>query len=143
MDPNFIVWCAGNIILPAIPVASVFLAYRIAKEAPSVEKVLKDGILYFYVVGLCALFIMDLWKSGRSGVVGGVNEAAAAALFVTCLLIIVLAAGAYFVMALANTRVLDKDQQKFDLKDLANWSWQSAGVIAICVGIARWWTGVY
>ena len=143
MDPNFIVWCAGNIILPAIPVASVVLAHRIAKKTPAVESVLRDGILYFYVVGLCALFIMDLWKAGGSGEATGVNEAAAAALFVTCLLTIVLAAGAYFVMALANTGVLDKDKEKFDLKELANWSWQSASVIAICVATARLLTGVY
>lgn len=143
VNPNFLIWFVGNLILPAVPVASVWIAQSVAKKKPNVESVLKDGVLFFYVVGVSALLVMDLWKDQISLGDPKVSAGVATALLSTCLLAMIFAGGAYFVMALAHTGTLDKDGDPFDLRPLSYLSWQSALVAAMSASAARGLTGVY
>lgn len=142
MNSNFLIWLVGNLVLPLVPVVSVWIAQSIAQRKPTVQTVLRDGVLFFYVVGVAVLFIMDLWKDQISGD-ALVSAPVATSLLSTCLIGMIFAVGAYFVMALAHTGILDKDGDHFDLKPLSYLSWQSALVAAILAGVARGLTGVY
>jgi hypothetical protein len=143
VNPNFLIWFVGNLVLPAVPVASVWIAQAVAKKAPNAQSVLKDGVLFFYVVGVAALLVMDLWKDQISAGDPKVSAGAATALLSTCLLVMIFAGGAYFVMALAHTGTLDKDGDPFDLRPLAHLSWRSALVAAISASTARGLTGIF
>ncbi|WP_156320259.1 hypothetical protein [Brevundimonas sp. AAP58] len=100
-------------------------------------------MLFFYVVGVSAILIMDLWKNQLSSSGQSISAGLATAILSTCLLVMIFAVGAYFVMALAHTGTLDKDGEPFDLSSLSHLSWQSALVAAISAAAARAATGVY
>lgn len=142
MTPELWVWIAGNILVPAIPVVSIFFAQIVAGQKPTVETVLRDGVLFFYAVTVVALLAMDFWRDGLQAEPKA-DPLLATAVFSTSIVVLIFLSGAYFVTALAHTGRLDHGEKRFNLKPLANWSWRSAGVVAILTLAARMWSGVY
>jgi hypothetical protein len=142
MTSELWIWIVGNILMPVIPVASVFFAQLVAGKQPSIESVLRDGVLFFYSVTASALLIMDFWKD-RIAVQPQADAAVATAAISTALVALIFASGAYFVTALAHTGRLDSEGKAFNMARLANLSWQSALVMVILSLAARIWSGVY
>lgn len=142
MNPELWVWIVGNVLMPTIPVGSVYFAQLIAGERPSVESVLREGVLFFYAVTAAGLLIMDLWKD-RIAAAPRASVLAATFCLSVALVALIAASGAYFVTALAHTGRLDRAERPFSMSLLANLSWQSALVMAIFTLTARIWSGVY
>lgn len=132
----------GNLLMPAIPVACVYLAQRIAGQKPDVASVLKDGVLFFYAITTASVLIMDVWKD-RIGASPALDALPASVLVLVSLLVLIFLSGTYFVMSLAHTGRLDQEGQPFDISHLANLSWQCAVGMAILSLLARLWSGLY
>ena len=142
MSSDFLIWIVGNLVMPAIPVVSVYFAQMIAGQAPSVESVLDDGILFFYAVTAAALLIMDLWKDSLAPVPKVVATLSTGCMSIT-LIFLIFASGAYFVTALAHTGRLDREEHPFSKKTLAHLSWQSALLMTIISLLVRVWSELY
>ncbi len=142
MNTELLIWIVGNLVMPAIPVISVYLAQLVAGSKPTVETVLADGVLFFYAVTAAAILIMDLWKDRVHDM-----PKVAVGLSTTCisfaLLFLIFASCAYFVTALAHTGRLDDGVRPFNRRTLAHLSWQSAALIATLSLAARVWSGLY
>ena len=142
MKPELLIWIMGNLLMPAIPVACVYLAQRIAGQEPGVASVLKDGVLSFYALTIASVLIMDVWKD-RIGASPVLDALSASAIMVVAVLVLIFLSGIYFVMSLAHTGRLDQEGRPFDISHLANLSWQCALGMAILSLLARLWSGLY
>lgn len=142
MRSELLIWIVGNLVMPAIPVISVYFAQLIADARPTVESVLEDGILFFYAVTAAAILIMDLWRD-RIGSSSVVPIGLSTAYISVALVVLIFASGAYFVTALAHTGRLDHEGRPFSKKILAHLSWQFATAMTILSLGARVWSGLY
>lgn len=138
----FALWCLGNLVIPALPVFLLWGFQGLLGRKLSLASVVQDGILYFYVVTLSAILLMDLWKV-RSGHGPVEDSAVTGPAFMACLVVLIGASGAYLVTALAHAGRKDKDGDLFDLETLGRASWQLALGVATLAAAFRLLTGIY
>lgn len=138
----FALWCLGNLVIPALPVFLLWGFQALLGRKLTLATVVQDGILYFYVVSLSAILLMDVWKV-RSGHGPVEDSAVTGPAFMVCVVVLIVASGAYLVTALAHAGRKDKDGDVFDLELLGRRSWQFALAAAILAGAFRLSTGIY
>jgi hypothetical protein len=138
----FVIWGVGNLVLPALPVFMVWGVRKFSSRAATFDAVVRDGILFFYIVTLAAILMMDAAKYLLARTADQSEGFAVAALAV-CVPIMVVSSGAYLAMALAHAGSLDREGDALDLEKLGRVSWRLALLAAILCAGFRYWSGLY
>jgi len=135
---DFLLWAAGNVVLPLLPLIFAYFGLRVIGQPRTVAALFGDGGVLFYATSLAAAVLLDVWKD-RIATVSKVSIPVATVVFLVAGFFTLLSAGLFAFMTLARVQ----PGARYDIMELSNASWQSAAVVAILCSVFRWLTGLY